>query len=409
MKPILEIQQLSKKFTIRHEENPYLSLRDSIAGLFKPNHGMSKEDFYALKDLTFDVQPGESLGIIGKNGAGKSTLLKILSKISPPTSGKIISRGRIASLLEVGTGFHPELSGRENIFLNGSILGMKRNEISAKFDSIVDFSGVEKFLDTPLKHYSSGMQLRLAFAVAAFLEPEIMVIDEVLAVGDADFQKKCLEKMDDVSKSGRTILFVSHQMGTLARLCTRCILLREGTIAKQGETNEVIDYYLSSGENSTGRYQATAGHVEQKQMVFSAVETVDKDLKATDQFGYDDHIEVLMHIRVNEYIPNTKIGLAMLSKLDSRVFTVVKNTNELFDIGTGNFTVSVKLPANLFAPNNYSFTTAIFVPFGKTYDIQESICRIRVFDTGTELSIFEGIDYGNIIINGEWTLKTERK
>ncbi|MBL0104499.1 MAG: ABC transporter ATP-binding protein [Bacteroidetes bacterium] len=356
MKPILEIQQLSKKFTIRHEENPYLSLRDSIAGLFKPNHGMSKEDFYALKDLTFDVQQGESLGIIGKNGAGKSTLLKILSKISPPTSGKIISRG-----------------------------------------------------DTPLKHYSSGMQLRLAFAVAAFLEPEIMVIDEVLAVGDADFQKKCLEKMDDVSKSGRTILFVSHQMGTLARLCTRCILLREGTIAKQGEANEVIDYYLSSGENSTGRYQATAGHVEQKQMVFSAVETVDKDLKATDQFGYDDHIEVLMHIRVNEYIPNTKIGLAMLSKLDSRVFTVVKNTNELFDIGTGNFTVSVKLPANLFAPNNYSFTTAIFVPFGKTYDIQESICRIRVFDTGTELSIFEGIDYGNIIINGEWTLKTERK
>src|ERR1035437_5907961 len=195
MKPILEIQNISKKFRIHHEMERYLSLRDSISSVFKSNKA-GYEVFYALDNVNFNVFAGDSVGIIGKNGAGKSTLLKILSKITPPSSGKIISRGRIASLLEVGTGFHAELSGRENIFLNGSIIGMKRTEIQKKFDEIVDFSGIEKFLDTPLKHYSSGMQLRLAFAVAAFLEPEILVIDEVLAVGDAEFQRKCLRKME---------------------------------------------------------------------------------------------------------------------------------------------------------------------------------------------------------------------
>jgi lipopolysaccharide transport system ATP-binding protein len=198
---------------INHEQQPYLSLRDSLSTLFKSKK--TTEDFWALHDVSFNVEQGDTIGIIGKNGAGKSTLLKILSKITPPTSGKIICRGRIASLLEVGTGFHPELSGRENIFMNGSILGMRKTEILKNFDAIVDFSGVEKFIDTPLKHYSSGMQLRLAFAVAAFLENEILIIDEVLAVGDAEFQKKCMGKMEDVSKSGRTILFVSHNMSAI--------------------------------------------------------------------------------------------------------------------------------------------------------------------------------------------------
>ena len=202
------------------------------------------EDFWALKDVSFEVQPGESIGIIGRNGVGKSTLLKILSKITPPTTGRIVSRGRIASLLEVGTGFHPELTGRENIFFNGSLLGMKRKEIAAKFDEIVDFSGVEKFLDTPLKHYSSGMQLRLAFAVAAFLEPEVLIIDEVLAVGDAEFQKKCLGKMEDVSRSGRTILFVSHNMGMVSNLCNKSIWINNGIIKLMSDTDKVISGYL---------------------------------------------------------------------------------------------------------------------------------------------------------------------
>ena len=252
MQPILEIQSVSKRFSIHHEEQPYLSLRDKLAGLAKfKSSKKNDEDFWALKDVSFNVMSGESIGIIGRNGAGKSTLLKILSKITPPSQGRIICRGRIASLLEVGTGFHPELTGRENVYLNGSILGMRKKEINARFDEIVDFAGTEKFLDTPLKHYSSGMQLRLAFAVAAFLEPEILVIDEVLAVGDAEFQKKCLRKMEDVSKSGRTILFVSHNMAALESLCGKSFLLHNGQLNFGGATSEVIHRYMNlTKENS---------------------------------------------------------------------------------------------------------------------------------------------------------------
>jgi lipopolysaccharide transport system ATP-binding protein len=259
VKPILEIQNISKKYRIQHLAGGYLSLRERMMSAlrFERNH---TEDFWALKDVSFDVQPGESIGIIGRNGAGKSTLLKILSKITPPTEGKIISRWRIASLLEVGTGFHPELTGRENIFFNGSLLGMKRKEIAAKFDEIVDFSGVEKFLDTPLKHFSSGMQLRLAFAVAAFLEPEILIIDEVLAVGDAEFQKKCLGKMEDVSKSGRTILFVSHNMGAVGSLCKTGILLDRGQLAIRGDAPQVIARYQSTiASEVTDRWERNRG------------------------------------------------------------------------------------------------------------------------------------------------------
>ena len=247
MKPILEIIGISKKFKIRHETS-YLSMREQLMQFMKSplKKGHSMEEFYALKDVHVNILPGETIGIVGKNGAGKSTLLKILSKITPPSAGKIISRGRIASLLEVGTGFHPELSGRENIFLNGSILGMKRAEIQRNFDAIVDFAGVERFLDTPLKHYSSGMQLRLAFAVAAFLENEILIIDEVLAVGDAEFQKKCMGKMEDVSRSGRTILFVSHNMAGVKSLCKTGLLLNKGTLVNSGPVEHIIEQYTTS-------------------------------------------------------------------------------------------------------------------------------------------------------------------
>ncbi len=248
MKPILEVHHLAKKYRIRHLSGGYLSLRERILSAFRFNK-TEAEDFWAVNDVSFEVPAGESIGIIGRNGAGKSTLLKILSKITPPTKGKMITRGRMASLLEVGTGFHPELTGRENIFFNGSLLGMKRKEIEAKFDEIIDFSGVEKFLDTPLKHYSSGMQLRLAFSVAAFLEPEILVIDEVLAVGDAEFQKKCLGKMEDVSKSGRTILFVSHNMNAVQNLCHRAILLDKGRVVQIAPVHQVIQSYQSSFTN----------------------------------------------------------------------------------------------------------------------------------------------------------------
>ena len=245
MKPILEVQHITKQFKIGSKQERYLSLRDVVANPFKKKDNDAKT-FLALNDINFDVYPGESIGIIGRNGAGKSTLLKILSKITPPTSGKIICRGRVASLLEVGTGFHPELSGRENIFMNGSILGMRKVEIDKHFDEIVDFSGVEQFIDTPLKHFSSGMQLRLAFAVAAFLEPEILIIDEVLAVGDAEFQKKCLGKMDEVSKSGRTVLFVSHDLSAVSTLTKKSIFLDKGKLIQMGATPAIIQAYSSN-------------------------------------------------------------------------------------------------------------------------------------------------------------------
>ena len=256
MKPIIEISNISKKFRIRHDAQPYLSLRESITSVMKRSR-QKHEEFYALKDVSFSLMPGESLGIIGKNGAGKSTLLKILSRITPPSQGRVITRGRMASLLEVGTGFHPELTGKENIFLNGSILGMRKQEINRHFDAIVDFAGTGKFLDTPLKHYSSGMQLRLAFSVAAFLEPEILVLDEVLAVGDSEFQKKCFGKMEDISKSGRTILFVSHNMSAVKALCGKAILLGGGQKLIEGTPSEVISRYLTIEKSATERHTYT--------------------------------------------------------------------------------------------------------------------------------------------------------
>ncbi|WP_316832737.1 polysaccharide ABC transporter ATP-binding protein [Pedobacter aquatilis] len=231
---------------IRGKEDPFLTIGETNDRTLKG----SSDVVWSLKDINFEINQGDAVGIIGQNGAGKSTLLKILSKVTAPTTGKISGKGRIASLLEVGTGFHPELSGRENIFLNGAILGMRKKEIQRKLDEIVDFAGVERYIDTPVKRYSSGMYVRLAFGVAAHLESEILIIDEVLAVGDAEFQKKCLGKMNDVSKGeGRTVLFVSHNMSSISALCDNCIYLKNGLIENIGETREIIGNYISKNEN----------------------------------------------------------------------------------------------------------------------------------------------------------------
>lgn len=249
--PIIRVDNISKVFrlgvlgagTLREDlQNWWYQLRH--AGKRRE----SASDFWALKDICFDVQPGEIVGLIGRNGAGKSTLLKILSRITEPTDGRIVLNGRVGSLLEVGTGFHPELTGRENIFLNGAILGMSRQEVSRKFDEIVAFAECEKFIDTPVKRYSSGMRVRVAFAVAAHLEPEILVIDEVLAVGDAAFQEKCIGKMEDVASHGRTILFVSHNMGTIRQLCDRAIVLQQGRVTADTDASDAVSYYLSQME-----------------------------------------------------------------------------------------------------------------------------------------------------------------
>jgi lipopolysaccharide transport system ATP-binding protein len=249
MLPAIEIRNLGKQYKLAAAQ-PYVALRDVIAGSLKNIFNASQKTntkFWALQNIDLDIEPGERVGIIGRNGAGKSTLLKIISRITPPTTGKAIIRGRVGSLLEVGTGFHPELTGRENIYLNGSILGLKKAEIDKQFDAIIQFSGVEKFIDMPLKHYSSGMQLRLAFAVAAHLEPEILLIDEVLAVGDAEFQRKCITKMEEVSKKdGRTILFVSHQLNSIMKLCTKGIWINKGQLQFAGPVNEAVELYSNS-------------------------------------------------------------------------------------------------------------------------------------------------------------------
>ena len=307
LKPILEIIEISKKFQIQSGYKPYLSLRENLFSFLKPSS--KQEEFWALKDINFNVEQGDTIGIIGKNGAGKSTLLKILSKITPPTSGKIICRGRIASLLEVGTGFHPELSGRENIFMNGSILGMRKAEILKNFDAIVDFSGVEKFIDTPLKHYSSGMQLRLAFAVAAFLENEILIIDEVLAVGDAEFQKKCMGKMGDISKSGRTILFVSHNINAVKSLCNKGVLIEKGKVVCKDSSKIVVEKYLNQEMSVANKYIAP------KELAISAyvnsITIKNNEGVSLNYLPISNNWKIEIEITVNESIPHFIIAAGL--------------------------------------------------------------------------------------------------
>ena len=360
MKPILEIKNISKKFRIQHEKQAYLSLRDSVVSLLKRNN-TSTEEFYALNDISFNVNPGESIGIIGKNGAGKSTLLKILSKISPPSSGKIISRGRIASLLEVGTGFHGELSGRENVFLNGSILGMKRSEIERNFDSIVDFSGVEKFLDTPLKHYSSGMQLRLAFAVAAFLENEILIIDEVLAVGDTEFQKKCIGKMEDVSKSGRTILFVSHSMTAIQSLCSKVVFIEKGTTTGPLSVEEGIHQYLfgtiynKTGHETFEKKGNKPAHILEAKLLNNKNEIVNQLLTCEDFFlelkwENEGGVKITPSIELINYD-----GVKLFWSGDTIADWDGSKKKE-----KGIYTSKVKIPANFLKAGEYSFILGLY-------------------------------------------------
>lgn len=301
--PILSVENLGKAYTLGLREEKYPTFREALVGAARAplrrfrqlsNRGKEEEKFWALKDVSFEVQRGEVVGIIGRNGAGKSTLLKVLSRITEPTTGRAILRGRVASLLEVGTGFHPELTGRENVYLNGSILGMKKTEIDRKFDEIVAFAEVEKFLDTPVKRYSSGMYVRLAFAVAAHLEPEILIVDEVLAVGDAQFQKKCLGKMHDVAdQEGRTVLFVSHNMGAIHLLCQRGLVLANGTVAVNGNASDAVAGYMSDLTSNCNSNDVQFRHVDADEPHMSAARILSPGEKgATFEMGAPIQIEV---------------------------------------------------------------------------------------------------------------------
>ena len=311
----ISVEHLSKSYRLGHADHRPENFREAVRSfmsapfeylrsrLRKPSED---ELFWALKDVSFEVKHGEVLGIIGRNGAGKSTLLKILSRITEPTEGRAQVYGRVGSLLEVGTGFHPELSGRENIYLNGTILGMKRAEIAKKFDEIVDFSGIEKFLDTPVKRYSSGMYVRLAFAVAAHLDPEILIVDEVLAVGDAEFQKKCLGKMEDVARRGRTVLFVSHNMPTVKLLCHQALLVKDGMLAAAGTVEQVVSIYeqavVSFSQTSLQRFPMLNAEYGLRVDAITAVVT-QEDRHAHLQIAIQLHsVERLRHVGVNVYI-----------------------------------------------------------------------------------------------------------
>jgi lipopolysaccharide transport system ATP-binding protein len=356
MKPILEIKDISKKFRIHHEQQVYHSIRDNITCLFKKKAKGSDEDFWALKNVSFTVERGESVGIIGRNGAGKSTLLKILSKITPPSAGKIICRGRTASLLEVGTGFHGELSGRENIFLNGSILGMKKKEIESKFDEIIDFSGVEKFIDTPLKHYSSGMQLRLAFSVAAFLEPEILIIDEVLAVGDMEFQKKCISKMDDITHNGgKTILIVSHNMGVLKKLCNKALLFNKGRMDEQGAVENVISKYVQHHSHEPEISKKGNRDVQVKNLTLR-----NSDGKAAGSFFTFEKIGVEIECAADRDYANLSFALGFNDINNLRIITLwTKLINADFDVKKGMFSLFISISELRLVPGEYSLVTYI--------------------------------------------------
>ena len=408
MSKIIEVRGLSKSYIINHEgKESYTALRDVISQKAKrifsfPNWkstNKTQEEFWALKEIDFDIEQGDRVGIIGRNGAGKSTLLKILSRITEPTKGSIKIKGRIASLLEVGTGFHPELSGRENIFLNGAILGMSRAEIKKHFDTIVDFAEVERFLDTPVKRYSSGMYVRLAFAVAAHLEPEILIIDEVLAVGDAQFQKKCLGKMEDVSKNeGRTVLFVSHNMGVVSQLCKKGLMLSKGELAFGGEMKKVIQNYLINDE-SKNIYNVE--NTNKKKNYISYIEVSDSNGEACSGFRFKDQISMKFKFVVNEKAMGMQIGIGMEDKFNSRVFTILKEI-DFFQKNGNEFSGSVILPSGLIAPNYYSFVVALWTSNGTIYDVVSNICPITIHDDGTELALYEGAEYGNIIIDPNW-------
>ena len=325
----IRVEKLSKLYKIGVSEeglsasSRYRTLSETVSTALKRRKRGDKAHIWALKDISFEVQRGQVLGIIGRNGAGKSTLLKILSRVTEPTTGSAEIHGRVGSLLEVGTGFHPELTGRENIYLNGAILGMKRTEIARKFDEIVDFSEVAKFIDTPEKPYSSGMYLRLAFAVAAHLEPEILVVDEVLAVGDAEFQRKCLGKMSDVAQAGRTVLFVSHNMSAVLRLTEESIVLDKGKIVYRAATPEAIDYYMSAGFSDSGERLWKAEEVPAEAAPFQpvALRLRDGQGRIVDTLRSTDGASIEVEYRLQQPITGLRVGLYLLTLRGEYVLT----------------------------------------------------------------------------------------
>ncbi len=398
--PIISIQNLSKEYRIGSKEQ-YYSLRDSLTKVFQRRS--KTKPFWALKDVSADIYTGEAVGVIGRNGAGKSTLLKILSQITPPTSGKITMRGRVASLLEVGTGFHPELTGRENIFLNGAILGMTRREITRKFDEIVAFAEIEKFLDTPVKRYSSGMYVRLAFAVAAHLEPEILIVDEVLAVGDAGFQKKCLGRMEEVGKEGRTVIFVSHNMGAIRQLCSRGILLEKGHATSYDSVETLINAYQNQLSTVAGSNEIV---VPNGDISFNHLQLNGADLNQTPDIISGDPLVITLDY--HSKVPNGDlcIGWGITAKKDGNLLAYTHNHLEDVHHRTkthGKVITTLSLPK--LAPGSYGLDISVWID-GHHYLNNEEVGQFTItetpaFGTGISVATFPSA----LLISSEWEFK----
>jgi len=403
---VITVENLGKKYLISHladnrerlfsnllvnkAKNIFLHCGKLLASPFAKIHSSSidfQEEFWALQDVSFSIKQGERVGIIGRNGAGKSTLLKILSRITEPTTGRITIKGRVASLLEVGTGFHSELSGRENIYLNGAILGMSREEINRKFDEIVAFAEVERFLDTPVKRYSSGMYVRLAFAVAAHLEPEILIVDEVLAVGDASFQKKCLGKMESAGKEGRTIFFVSHNMDAVTKLCSRGLFLRSGKLVDDGTPSDVIRRYMETTSRLSGRIDwndvVTAPGDEVARLRMASFRNEDDEIITT--------LDIQKPLRVAIEIENFKPGTRLIPHLqftnDSGVILFITAFNNGLDsrpLPAGLLHFSCTVPGNFFAEGNITLTVTVntYEPVVKVHVLEHDLLTLNVEHTG---------------------------
>ena len=377
----IRVRGLSKSYTIRHQNSPTEStLTETIMRrLRNPLSGSSScETFWALKDIDFDIKKGDVVGVIGRNGAGKSTLLKILSRITEPTTGRIELFGRIGSLLEVGTGFHPELTGRENIFLNGAILGMTRSEIKKQFDAIVDFSGVENFLDTPVKRYSSGMYVRLAFAVAAHLNPEILIVDEVLAVGDAEFQKKCLGKMKEVSSAGRTVLFVSHNMAAVQSLCSSAILLQKGQLIDHNSVEKVLDEYFLISKNERGMEWKRAS--QDRLPPNPSIQSIRLSLE-----GKQPRLKLMVAVQIESNGANPSVFLAVdiHSLQGDWIMQAIPQVKPFisFDVHNHSLTAQVELPPMI--PGVYPVSVWIGRSFCETIDWVREVVEFEIKDSPT--------------------------
>ncbi|MFY7811863.1 MAG: polysaccharide ABC transporter ATP-binding protein, partial [Flavobacterium sp.] len=377
------------------KEDPFLKIGQTNDRTSKG----SSDIVWSLRDINFEIEQGDAVGIIGRNGAGKSTLLKLLSRVTSPTTGSIKVKGRIASLLEVGTGFHQELSGRENIFLNGAILGMRKKEIKNKFDEIVDFAGVERYIDTPVKRYSSGMYVRLAFAVAAHLESEILIVDEVLAVGDAEFQKKCLGKMGDISKGeGRTVLFVSHNMAAVQNLCSKGILLQNGMVKYKGETSFVVEKYLNDNLNNTSIFDCSSFQFGENQIVLNSVEILN-NFNHTNKVYFDDIISIKFIIKSNKLFNQVSVGIGCITLDEIPLFTIRTSNNTLEE---GITEVYCEFKNNLRA-GRYKFAFGISIGERTNLYFNPYAFDIEILDIGRILD-YKINNSGIVNVESNWRL-----